>query len=89
MNTKTDPRFVRALAGHTYAFRLLPIGWVNAGMIADDKRSWWANYYKTTPQLGGCGVDAVAAKVAFMPYCVDGSNFVTAEQVAADALEIL
>lgn len=96
MNTHTQttaaPVRVPAISGHVYAFRLYAFGWFNAGLVDNtpDRREWWAHYWKTTINDSGDGARGQRAQaVAFLPYCVQDSNFVSQAQVDADAVAIL
>lgn len=76
----------QSLAGHHYAFCLTRIGWVNQGMIDDTKRDFYANHFFVNGDTAN--KDKVSA-VAFLPYCIEGSNFVTQHEVETDSVQTI
>ena len=79
-----------ATHGHTYAFRLIRGGWLNSGLVADDKRAWWANYWMTNAdESGGSAQGQRAARVAFVPFCDANSNWLSQAAIDCDAVHII
>lgn len=76
---------VPAEPGLHYCYLLHSIGWLNQGMIQDNSRQWWAEYYRNNPDRQ----HGPSSKVAFVPFCIAGSNFLSQADIDANAVEIL
>lgn len=92
MKTEIAPSILKevpALIGHKYAFILIRGGWLNRGMVDDDKRSWWANYWMSNEdKSGGAAHGQRAAQVAFVPFCYDNNNWMSSGAIERNAVEI-
>jgi len=80
----TTPAKHQSIDGHHYAFCLTRIGWVNQGMIDDNQRDFYINHFFVNGD-GSNGTKIHA--VAFLPYCIEGTNFVTQEMVEKDSVQ--
>lgn len=107
-NTMTTPvrtvpviKHSPSMEGHCYAFRKLHIGWINSGMIANDKREIYARYYMAGAPWSsdhslsmaqvieqGKPQQEKATAVAYMPYSIEDTNYMAPEFIEADSVEI-
>ena len=85
-----------------YAFRRLEIGWINSGMVDNNKRGIFARYlmagrpWSSDKSLTmehlltkGEPQDEKATEVAFMPYCIEDTNYMAQELIDSDSVETI
>lgn len=90
MENKNSAKKSFATSGHCYAFGLYRSGWYNMGMVADNKRDWWADFWRSNKsESGGHTQGQCAARVAFVPFCFEGSNFISSACQECEAVETI
>jgi hypothetical protein len=92
------------LEGHVYAFRRLKIGWINSGMVDENEkkrteyasylmagRPWSSDHSLNMLQLieKGQPQDEKATAVAFMPFCIADTNYMSQELIDTEAIEVI
>jgi len=64
--------------GHHYAFVLLHSGlWCNQGMVPDNNRAPFVKEWTQGATLHGKYVKPKGSRVAFVPFCFQGSNIMS------------
>tara|TARA_R110000868_G_scaffold232151_1_gene485628 strand:+ start:544 stop:834 length:291 start_codon:yes stop_codon:yes gene_type:complete len=87
---KTTTTQLPAIAGHKYAFALYRGGWYNKGLVTDDSRQFWANHWMSIKdESHGYAHMQNAARVAFMPFCSKGENFMSQAAIDCEAVEVI
>ena len=70
---------------HSYAFKLLPQGWRNQGMVSNRDFATWEELYKKADFYNR----EPAEKVAFVPFCWnEDPNVMTEEEIREFGAEI-